>query len=91
MPHAFLLQQCWLLVQSLEYPTRTLQARRTAIGRHCNSIKTAQPGDRTIDPDIVMPEHYKSSQRIDSLARVVIIPVHHTHTRLYNLDFIIRR
>ena len=48
----------------------------------CNSVETSQPGDRTINPDIVMPECYASSQRVDLLARVVITPVHHTHTRL---------
>ena len=48
-----------------------------------NSVETAQPGDRTTNPDIVMPECYASSQRVDSLARVVITPVHHTHTRLH--------
>ena len=30
-----------------------------------------------------MPECYASSQRVDSLARVVITPVRHTHTRLH--------
>ena len=49
----------------------------------CNSVETAQPGDRTTNPDIVMPECYASSQRVDSLARVVITPVRHTHTRLH--------
>ena len=34
-------------------------------------------------PCIVMPECYASSQRVDSLARVVITPVRHTHTRLH--------
>ena len=56
-----------------------LPARRTVIGRQCNSVKTAQPGDRTTNPGIVMPERYESSQRVDSLARVVITPVRHTH------------
>ena len=32
-----------------------------------------------------MPELYESSQRVDSLARVVITPVHLTHTRLHYL------
>ena len=54
-----------------------LPARRTVIGRHCSSVETAQPGDRTTNPDA-----YASSQRVDSLARVVITPVRHTHTRL---------
>ena len=53
------------------------------ISSTCNSVETAQPGDRTTDPDIVMPECYASSQRVDLLARVVITPVHHTHTRLH--------
>ena len=48
----------------------------------CNSVETAQPGDRTTNPCIVMPECYASCQRVDSLARVVITPVRHTHTRL---------
>ena len=51
-----------------------LPVRRTVIGRQCNSAETAQPGDRTTNPGIVMPERYASSQRVDSLARVVIIP-----------------
>ena len=46
-------------------------------------VETAQPGDRTTEPDIVMPEHYKSSQRVDLLAKVVITPVCHMHTRLH--------
>ena len=37
----------------------------------CNSVETAQPRERTTNPDIVMPECYASSQRVDSLARVV--------------------
>ena len=49
----------------------------------CNSVETAQPGDRTTNPGIVMPERYASSQRVDSLARVVITPVRYTHTRLH--------
>ena len=49
----------------------------------CNSVETAQPGDRTTNPGIVMPKRYASSQRVDSLARVVITPVRHTHTRLH--------
>ena len=49
----------------------------------CNSVETAQPGDRTTNPGIVMPECYASSQRVDTLARVVITPVRHTHTRLH--------
>ena len=67
-----------------EYPTRALHARRTDIGP-IGSVETAQPGDQTTDPDIVMPERYKSSQRVDSLARVVITPVRHTHTRLHKV------
>ena len=59
-----------------------LPVRRTVIGRQCNRVETAQPGDRTTNPGIVMPERYASSQRVDSLARVVITPVRHTHTRL---------
>ena len=51
---------------------------------NCNSVETAQPGDRTTNPGIVLPERYVSSQRVDSLARVVITPVRHTHTRLHN-------
>ena len=49
----------------------------------CNSVKTAEPGDRTTSPVIVMPECYASSQRVDSLARVVVTAVRHTHTRLH--------
>ena len=49
----------------------------------CNSVETAQPEDRTTNPDIVMPECYESSQRVDSLAGVVITPVRHTHSRLH--------
>ena len=60
-----------------------LPVRRTVIGRQCNYVETTQPGDRTTNPDIVMPECYASSQRVDSLARVVITPVRHTHTRLH--------
>ena len=52
------------------------------VHRH-NSVETAQPGVRTTDPRIVIPERYESSQRVDSLAGVVITPVHHTHTRLH--------
>ena len=48
----------------------------------CNSVETAQPGDWTTDPGIVMPE-YESGQRVDSLTGVVITPVHHKHTRLH--------
>ena len=33
-----------------------------------------------------MPECYASSQRVDSLARVVITPLRHTHTRLHILS-----
>ena len=61
-----------------------LMVRRTVIGRQCNSVETSQPGDRTTNPDIVMPECYASSQRVDLLARVVITPVRHTHTRLHH-------
>ena len=53
----------------------------------CNSVETAQPGDRTTNPGIVMPECYASSQRVDSLARVVITPDRHTHTRLHIFYF----
>ena len=60
-----------------------LPVRRTVIGRQCNSVETAQPRDRTTNPGIVMPECFTSSQRVDSLARVVITPVRHTHTRLH--------
>ena len=39
-----------------------------------------------------MPERYASSQRVDSLARVVITPVRHTrtrlHSRLYNKELV---
>ena len=59
-----------------------LPVRRTVIGRQCNSVETAQPGDRTTNLDIMMPECCPSSQRVDSLARVIITPVRHTHTRL---------
>ena len=44
-------------------------------------VETAQSGDRTTDPDILMPERYKSSQRVDLLAKVVITPVCHIHTQ----------
>ena len=60
-----------------------LPLRRTSIGRQCNSVETAQPGDRTTDPGIVMPERYQSSWRVDLLARVVITPVRLTHTLLH--------
>ena len=60
-----------------------LPVRRTVIGRQCNSFETAQPWDRTSNPDIVMPQRYASSQRVDSLAREVITPDRHTHTRLH--------
>ena len=60
-----------------------LLCRRTVTVRQCNSVETAQLGDRTINPGIVMPECYASSQRVDSLARVVITPVRPTHTRLH--------
>ena len=56
-----------------------LPARRTVIRRQCNSVETAQPGNRTT----AELERYASSQRVDSLARVVITPVCHTHTRLH--------
>ena len=59
-----------------------LPTRRTVIGRQCSSVETAQPGDRTTNACIVMPECYASSQRVDSLVRVVITTVRHTHTRL---------
>ena len=49
----------------------------------CIGVETAQPGDQTTDPDIVMPKRYESSQRFNSLARVVITPVRHAHTRLH--------
>ena len=55
----------------------------TVIGRHCNSVEIAQPGDRTTNPGIVMPECYASSQRVDSLAKVVITPVRHAHGYIY--------
>ena len=63
--------------------TRARQARRTDIGRHYNSVGTAEPGDQTTNPGIVMPECYASGRRVDSLTRVVITPVCHTHTRLH--------
>ena len=47
----------------------------------CSSIGTAQPGGRTTDPRIAMPERYESSLRVDSLTRVVNTPVRHIHTR----------
>ena len=53
-----------------------------ALNGDFNSVETAQPGDRTTYPGIVMPWCYESGQRVDSLARVVITPVRHTHTRL---------
>ena len=46
-------------------------------------LSAAQPGDRTTNPDIVMPERYESSQRVDSLTRVVITLFCQTHTRLH--------
>ena len=52
--------------------------------------ETAQPGNRATDPDIVMPEHYQLSQRVNSIARVVITPVcQYTHpaTRYLGLCF----
>ena len=36
-----------------------------------SSAKTAHPGDRTNDPDIVIPERYLLSQRVASLARFI--------------------
>ena len=57
--------------------------RKTVIGQQCNSVVTAKPGDRTTDSGIVMHECYESSQRVDSLSRVVITPVRHTHTQLH--------
>ena len=59
IPHAFFIATA--LATNLEYPTWELQERRTDIGRHCNSVETAQPGDRTTDHGIVMPERYQSS------------------------------
>ena len=32
---------------------------------HFYSVGTAQPGDRTTDPGIVMPERYQLSQRVN--------------------------
>ena len=49
IPHAFFITAI-VLDTNLELPTRALQARRTDIGRHCNSVETAQLGDRTTDP-----------------------------------------
>ena len=68
-----------------KYPGPWTGASRSMTMYHCmcNSVETAQPGDRTTNPCIVMPECYASSQRVDSLARVVITPVRHTHTRLH--------
>ena len=51
---------------------------------NCNRVEAR---DRTTDPDIVMPERYQSSQRVNSLARVVIAPVRRTYTRLHNYFF----
>ena len=42
----------------------------------CNSVETAQPGDQTTNPGIVMPERYASGQRVDSLARCVALRHH---------------
>ena len=63
--------------------TPTLVVLCCAVLCCCNSVETAKLGDRTTNPGIVMPERYASSQRDDSLARVVITPVRHTHTRLH--------
>ena len=59
-----------------------LPVRRTVIGRQCNSVETAETGDRTADPAIVMPERYKSGKRVDASRSVVITPIRHAHTRL---------
>ena len=59
IPHAFV--TATVLATNLEYPTKELQAGNNDIGRYCNSVETAQPGDWTTDPGIVMPERYQSS------------------------------
>ena len=46
------------------------------------SAETAKPGDRTTDPDIVMPERYQSSQRVNQSGNQSAI-----HTPGYILPF----
>ena len=59
--------------------------RRTVIGRQCNSVKTAQPGDRATSPGIVLPERYASKSRLAGYSsNQVLTPVRHTHTRLHH-------
>ena len=87
-----LLFQCWASVED-GGPTLkqhwvnapSLLGKITVI-HHCNSVETAQPGDRTTHPDIVIPERYQSDQRVNFLARVIITQVHHAHTRLHMIN-----
>ena len=37
-------------------------------------------------PTLTLPERYQLSQRVNSLASVVITPVRHTHTRLHSYE-----
>ena len=56
-----------------------LLVRITVVWRLCNSAETVQSGDRTT---VMMLRYYQSSQRINSVAREVIIIARHTRTRL---------
>ena len=91
--HACLLPQPYPQCSVLKSGILVLHYRQGEphIGRQYNSVETAQPGDRTTNPDIVMPECYASSQRVDSLAGVVITPVRHTHTRLHLVAIIFQQ
>ena len=52
---------------------------------HCNSVKTAQPGDRTTEPDIVMAERYESSQRVGQSSNHSSPPYTHPATPAANI------
>ena len=60
-----------MLVTKLEYHIRS------------ETVETAQPGDQTIDPDIVRHECSECGQLVRLMAEVVITPVSHIHTQIH--------
>ena len=48
----------------------------------CRANLAYKPGDRITDPDIVLQERYQLNQTDNSMARVLITLVRHTHTQL---------
>ena len=74
-----------VLATNLEYPTRAPQSKKPTLGAIVTVLKLPSQTNQTTDPEIVMSECYQSSQRVNSMTKVVITPVHLTHTRLHKL------